>query len=313
VDFRHLSVMPAEVLRFLSPRAGGLYLDGTLGGGGHTALILEASSPDGRVIAFDRDREAIAAATARLAPYGDRLRVVQGDFADMGRELSAMDVTAIDGFILDLGVSSHQLDTPERGFSFQQDAPLDMRMDRSAPLSAAEVVNGWREGDLERIIREYGEERFARRIAAAIVRHRLEAPVATTLQLADIVRGAIPRRFQEERIHPATRTFQAIRIAVNDELVSVERGVRGAIQLLRPGGRGVVISFHSLEDRIVKTVFRESAVSCICPKALPRCVCSVRPQVKVLTGKPVLAADDEVASNPRARSAKLRAVEKLAQ
>lgn len=305
--------MPAEVLRFLSPRPGGLYLDGTLGGGGHTGLILEASGPDGRVIAFDRDQEAIAATTAKLAPYGDRLRVIRGDFADMTRELAAAGVAAVDGFILDLGVSSHQLDTPDRGFSFQQDAPLDMRMDRDASPSAADLVNGWDEGDLERIIREYGEERFARRIAAAIVRRRQEAPVATTLQLADIIRGAIPRRFQEERIHPATRTFQAIRIAVNDELASVERGVRSAIQLLRPGGRGVVISFHSLEDRIVKTLFREAAVSCTCPKGLPRCICSVQPQVKVLTGKPVLAGDDEVGRNPRARSAKLRAVEKLEQ
>jgi 16S rRNA (cytosine1402-N4)-methyltransferase len=299
------------VLRFLAPRSGGLYLDGTLGGGGHTALILEASGPDGRVIAFDRDREAIAAATGRLAGFGDRFRAVHGNFADMEGALAAADIAVIDGFILDLGVSSHQLDTPGRGFSFQQDAPLDMRMDRESPLSAADLVNGWSEGELERIIREYGEERFARRIAAAIVRRRQEAPIATTLQLADIVRGAIPRRLQEERIHPATRTFQAVRIAVNDELASVERGVRSAIRMLRPGGRGVVISFHSLEDRIVKTIFRESTVSCICPKDLPRCVCSVRPLVKVLTGKPVLAGDDEVGSNPRARSAKLRAVEKL--
>jgi 16S rRNA (cytosine1402-N4)-methyltransferase len=305
--------MPEEVCRFLAPQPGGCYLDGTLGGGGHAALILEASSPDGRLIAFDRDREALAAAVERLAPYGDRLQLVHADFADMAGELARMGVSSIDGFLLDLGVSSHQLDTPGRGFSFQQDAPLDMRMDRTSADTAADLVNTLEERELCRIIREYGEERFARRIAAAIVRSRGGGEIETTLQLADIVKGAIPRRLQEERIHPATRTFQALRIAVNDELASVERGVRSAIQLLRPGGRGVVISFHSLEDRIVKTLFREAATSCRCPKDLPRCICAMQPAVKVLTGKPVLAGDDEIRNNPRARSAKLRAVEKLEQ
>jgi 16S rRNA (cytosine1402-N4)-methyltransferase len=305
--------MSEEVCRFLATKSGGCYVDGTLGGGGHTALILAASSPDGRVIAFDRDQDALEAAAERLKEYGERLHLIHGNFADMADELARIGVTAIDGFLLDLGVSSHQLDTPGRGFSFQQDAPLDMRMDQKSGDTAADLVNEMSEGELMRIIREYGEERFARRIAATIVRARQEKPVVTTLQLAEIVRGAIPRRLQEERIHPATRTFQALRVALNDELASLDRGVRNAITMMKPGGRGVVISFHSLEDRMVKTIFRESASRCTCPKDLPCCVCNVQPAVKVLTTKPVIAGEEEVQSNPRARSAKLRAVEKLDQ
>lgn len=311
VAFHHLSVMPAEVLQYLQPREGGLYVDGTLGGGGHTALILEASGPSGRVIGFDRDREALEAAAQRLSVYGDRFRAAHGNFSDMVEILSRMNVTAIDGFVLDLGVSSHQLDSAERGFSFQQDAPLDMRMDRDEEVTAADLVNELDSDELADLIWKYGEERFSRRIAAAIVRAREEKPVTTTLQLADIVRGAIPRRLQEDRIHPATRTFQALRIATNRELEAVEQGVRSAIRLLVPGGRGVVISFHSLEDRIVKNLFREAAASCSCPKDLPRCVCTTRPQVKILTSRPAVAGEEEVGGNPRARSAKLRAVEKL--
>ncbi|MCM2358827.1 MAG: 16S rRNA (cytosine(1402)-N(4))-methyltransferase RsmH [Geobacteraceae bacterium] len=310
-EFRHLSVLPAEVLRYLAPRPGGVYLDGTTGGGGHAALVLEASSPDGILIGLDRDAQALAAARERLAPFGERARLFRKNFAELDALLAELGIAGIDGFLLDLGVSSYQLDTGERGFSFLQDAPLDMRMDTGSGETAAELVNGLSEQELTRIIREYGEERWAKRIAAFIVRARGEAPIETTLQLADLVKGAIPRGAWEERLHPATRTFQAFRIAVNDELGSLERGLAAAFRLLKRGGRGVVISFHSLEDRIVKNTFRGLAQGCTCPRDFPRCVCGNTPQARVLTGKPVTAGEAELMENPRARSAKLRAIEKL--
>jgi len=309
--FRHVSVMPEEVLHYLQPRPGGIYLDGTLGGGGHAALILEASDPDGRLFGFDRDMAAIQAASARLAPYGERFRPLNGNFSDMEGMLAGLGVSGIDGFILDLGVSSHQLDSAERGFSFQQDAPLDMRMDRSRGETAADLVNRLSHGELARIIREYGEERWAGRIATFICNAREEAEISGTLQLVDIIKGAIPRKAWEERLHPATRTFQALRIAVNEELASLETGLRAAVRLLRPGGRGVVISFHSLEDRIVKQMFRQLSSGCICPRDLPVCSCGHQPEVRVLTNRPVMAAETELAENVRSRSAKLRAVEKI--
>ena len=308
--FHHLSVLPEEVIRFLEPTDGKTYLDGTLGGGGHTSLILE-NAPGSQVIGIDRDQSALSAAAARLAAYGDRVRLVHGDFAGVANHVRALGVEALDGFILDLGVSSHQLDTRERGFSFQQDAPLDMRMDISNGETAADLVNGLSEQELERIIGEYGEERWARRIASFIVRERTESPITTTFRLVDIIKGAVPKAKWDERIHPATRTFQALRIAVNTELDSLERGMRAALDLLKPGGRGVIISFHSLEDRIVKHIFREYAEGCTCPRQLPVCVCGKQPRVKILTGRPVTATQEETDSNPRARSAKLRAVVKL--
>lgn len=306
-----MPVLPAEVLHFLAPRPGGVYLDGTVGGGGHAALVLEASTPDGILIGLDRDGSALAAAREKLAPFGGRVRLFQRNFAELGDLLPELGITGIDGFLLDLGVSSHQLDTGERGFSFQQDAPLDMRMDTGQGETAAELVNGLSEQELTRIIREYGEERWAKRIAAFIVRARAEAPIETTLRLVDVIKGAIPRGAWEERLHPATRTFQALRIAVNDELGSLKLGLATALGLLNRGGRGVVISFHSLEDRIVKSTFRSLAQGCTCPKGLPFCVCGATRQVRVLTSKPVMAGDAEIRENPRARSAKLRAVEKL--
>jgi len=310
--FHHLSVMADEVLRYLAPKAGGCYLDGTLGGGGHAAMIAEQCWPGGGLlIGIDRDREALAAAGRKLAPFGDSVRLVQGDFAGVSGHLATLGITRLDGFVLDLGVSSHQLDSVERGFSFQSDAPLDMRMDTAGGDTAADLVNGLPEQELERIIREYGEERWAKRIAGFIAKARSEAPVESTLQLVDIIKGAIPRAKWEERLHPATRTFQALRIAVNHELDSLDRGLRDAVELLGPGGRGVVISFHSLEDRIVKHVFREYASGCICPRQLPVCVCGIRPRIRVLTPRPVMAGPDELENNPRSRSAKLRAVEKL--
>lgn len=311
-EFQHLSVMPDEVLRFLSPRPGGCYLDGTLGGAGHAALIAELCLPDGgTLIGMDRDQEALRAAADRLSRFGDDVRLMHGNFAEISSRLDDLAVDLLDGFILDLGVSSHQLDTARRGFSFQQDGSLDMRMDGSCGETAADLVNRLPEHELERIIREYGEERWARRIASFIVKARAEAPVESTLRLVDIIKGAIPRAKWEDRLHPATRTFQALRIAVNHELESLEQGLKGAIDRLRPGGRGVVISFHSLEDRIVKHVFRAYAAGCSCPRNLPVCVCGRTPRVRILTGRPVTATEEELRLNPRSRSAKLRAVEKL--
>ncbi len=309
-EFRHLSVLPDEVIRFLEPADGKTYLDGTLGGGGHASLILE-KAPEALLIGIDRDRAALAAAGAKLAAYGEHIRLVHGDFADVTEHLSALGISALDGFILDLGVSSHQLDTRERGFSFQQDAPLDMRMDISSGETAADLINTLPEQELERIIAEYGEERWAKRIASFIVKERAESPITTTFRLVDIIKGAVPKAKWDERIHPATRTFQALRIAVNSELDSLEQGMRAALDLLKPGGRGVIISFHSLEDRIVKHIFREYAEGCTCPRQFPVCVCGRQPRVKVLTSRPVSATQAETDANPRARSAKLRAVEKL--
>jgi len=311
VAFHHLSVMADEVIRFLAPKPGGIYVDGTIGGAGHAARILEASSPGGMLIGFDRDAEALRAAEARLCPFAGRVRLVQGNFTGVEEALTASGIERIDGILLDLGVSSHQLDSGERGFSFQKDAPLDMRMDRDSGATAAELVNTLPEMDLARIIRDFGEERWARRIAAFIVNARMEAPIETTLRLVDIIKGAIPRGAWEERLHPATRTFQALRIAVNDELASLEKGLDLGIKMLNRGGRSVVISFHSLEDRIVKQSFRRLAGRCTCPKGLPYCVCGNTPLLRVLTGRPVMAGEAEVEANPRARSARLRAAERL--
>lgn len=310
--FNHHSVLPTEVLQYLAPQAGGVYLDGTLGGGGHSELILEASGPDGQLYGIDRDTSALQSASARLARFGNRFHPLHGTFGDMVDLLAAQGVRAVDGVVLDLGVSSPQLDRAERGFSFRAEGPLDMRMDPSRGETAAELVNSLSERELEQAIKEYGEERWARKIAQRIVAARQEQPFETTLQLAELVERTIPRRFQEDRIHPATRTFQALRILVNGELDQVTRGLEAAIGLLRPGGRLVVISFHSLEDRIVKQGLRDAATGCRCPRQLPQCVCGQLPLVRVMTSRPVTAGVAELAANPRSRSAKLRAAERLA-
>jgi 16S rRNA (cytosine1402-N4)-methyltransferase len=310
--FSHLPVMPDEVIRFLEPKAGGIYLDGTLGGGGHAALIAERCIPgNGMLIGIDQDLEAVAAATQRLSIFGNEVKLRHGNFSELEQHLCLLGINKLDGFILDLGVSSHQLDSPERGFSFQQDAPLDMRMDGSSGDKAADLVNNLPEAELERIIREYGEERWARRIASFIVKARREAKLERTLQLVDVIKGAVPKAMWEERIHPATRTFQALRIVVNHELENLEKGLHSAISFLKPRGRGVVISFHSLEDRIVKRLFRKYSGGCTCPRQLPVCVCGVEPQLRILTNRPAVASKQEVAVNTRSRSAKLRAMEKL--
>lgn len=309
--FHHLSVLAHEVIEQLAPRPGGAYLDGTLGGGGHSELILEKIGPDGLLIGIDRDQSALAAASERLKRFGTSFRPVQGSFGDLAELLKSAGINALDGLLLDLGVSSHQLDTDERGFSFRLDGPLDMRMDRACGDSAADLLRECSAQELEQIIKEFGEERWAKKIALRIVQVRQETPITTTLQLADLVAGTIPRRFHEDRIHPATRTFQGLRIAVNQELEQVQQGVSAGIAALKPGGRIAVISFHSLEDRIVKHLFREAATGCTCPPKMPYCVCNKKPQLRILTGRPIIAGAEETDRNPRARSAKLRVAEKL--
>ena len=293
-DFRHISVLYEEVIQYLEPRSGGVYVDGTLGGGGHARGILECSAPDGILLGFDRDQEALAAAGLRLSAYGNRVRLFHENYSRLPDVLAREGIESIDGMVLDVGVSSHQLDKAERGFSFQQDAPLDMRMDGSAGKTAADLVNNLSEKEIENILWEFGEERWARRIASMIVAAREVEPISTTSRLVDIVKGAIPRARWESRLHPATRTFQALRIAVNEELQSLERGLVAGIESLKKGGRIVVISFHSLEDRIVKNIFNEFARGCICPKSVPRCVCGKVPVVRKLTGKPVVAGPEEI-------------------
>lgn len=308
-DFSHLPVMPREVLSWLQPRSGGVYLDGTLGGGGHSRLILE-NAQESRLIGLDRDPAAIQEASRNLASFGDRASLHHANFDQAGEILSQLRVGLLDGMLLDLGVSSHQLDSAQRGFSFRFDAPLDMRMNPLAGEPAATIINRLDEAELARIFFQYGEERFSRRIAAAMVKRRQQQPIEGTKDLAELVRAAIPGGRRPARIHPATRVFQALRIYVNDELGQVERGAAAGIDLLKPGGRLVVISFHSLEDRIVKQLFREKARGCICPPRLPVCRCSHQPEVKILTRKGVRAQADEIKDNVRSRSAVLRAVER---
>ncbi|SEA23069.1 16S rRNA (cytosine1402-N4)-methyltransferase [Desulfuromusa kysingii] len=307
--FEHLSVMPEEVLHWLQPVAGGIYLDGTLGGAGHSQLILEGAAGS-RLIGLDRDPAALQKAAEVLSPYGDRVSLHHATFDRADQVLMSLDVDGLDGMLLDLGVSSYQLDTPERGFSFRYDAPLDMRMDTTAVETAADVVNQAEEAELVRIFFEYGEERYSRRIVRRIIAKRQESPLLSTGELAELVRDAVPGGHRPDKIHPATRVFQALRIYINDELGQVKRGVESGISLLKPGGRLVVISFHSLEDRIVKHLFREKARGCICPPRLPVCQCNNTPDVKVLTRRGIKASAAEVEQNARSRSAVLRAVER---
>ncbi len=303
--------MPVEVLEFLQCTAGGLYLDGTLGGGGHTALILDATAPDGRVIGLDIDSDAIAEARCYLESFGSRAVVVRDSYRDVEAVLERLGVDGVDGMVLDLGASSFQLERAARGFSFMQDGALDMRMDTRSEVSAESLVASLSESELSGIIRSYGEERRARAIARAVVRARQIAPIKTTKELARIVTSCFPPAERHARLHPATRTFQALRIAVNDELENIKAGLNSAIRVLKSGARLVVISFHSLEDRLVKQAFTEASISCVCPREFPQCVCGTTPLVKKVTRKVVLASAEEIELNPRSRSAKLRVVEKL--
>ena len=309
-EFHHVSVLLQECLEGLNIRPEGIYVDGTLGGAGHSSRIAQRLTT-GRLIGIDRDPVALAAAGERLKPWKDRVTLVHSNFCEIKQVLSDLQIPGVDGILLDLGVSSPQLDDGQRGFSYMADAPLDMRMNGEDALTAREVVNTWPQEELKRILYTYGEERYAPQIAAAICRRREEAPIETTLELVDIIRSAMPAAALREKQHPAKRSFQAIRIAVNDELGSVEKVMADAIPLLNPGGRLAVITFHSLEDRIVKNAMTEAAKGCTCPPNFPVCVCGKKPQVKLISRKPVVSGAAELAENPRARSAKLRVCEKL--
>ena len=310
MDFHHVSVLLDESIEALHIRPDGTYLDGTLGGAGHSSEIAKRLST-GTLIGVDRDPKALAAAEERLAPWRDRVKLVHSNFRELDAILDGLGIPAVDGILLDLGVSSPQLDEAIRGFSYMADAPLDMRMDPSDPLTAWEVVNTWPQEELRRILFSYGEERYAPLIAAAIVRRREQAPIDTTLALVDVIRSAMPQKALREKQHPAKRSFQAIRIAVNDELGAVDAVMRRAIDRLKPGGRLAVITFHSLEDRIVKNAMAEAVRGCTCPPEFPVCVCGKKPSLKLISRKPIVAGEAELEMNPRARSAKLRVGEKL--
>ena len=309
-EFNHVSVLLEECIEGLNIRPDGTYVDGTLGGAGHSSRIA-AKLTTGRHIGIDRDPVALRVAAERLAPYGDRVTLVHSNFCEMKQVLADLQIPGVDGILLDLGVSSPQLDDGDRGFSYMVDAPLDMRMNNGDTLSAYDVVNSWSHDELKKILYDYGEERYAPQIATAICRRREQAPIASTLELVDVIRGAMPPQALREKQHPAKRSFQAIRIAVNDELNSVAKAMEDAIPLLNPGGRLCVITFHSLEDRIVKNAMAAAAKGCICPPNFPVCVCGRKPQVKILTRKPIVSGEEELERNPRARSAKLRICEKL--
>lgn len=309
-QFHHVPIMLPEVMELLRPERGGLFVDGTLGGGGHSEGILSRLN-EGRLYGIDRDGTAIAAASARLATFGDRFKAIRGNFFDMKELLRAEGVNGVDGILLDLGVSSHQLDTPERGFSYHEDAPLDMRMDDRAALSAYDVVNGYSAEELARIIKDYGEERYAFRVANAIVKKREKHPLNSTTQLAEIIKAAIPAASRREGPHPARRTFQAIRIEVNGELAELGQAVENAHDLLNPGGVLAIITFHSLEDRIVKQAFKRFENPCTCDPRAPMCTCGKVPTAKILTKKPIVPGADELEMNPRSRSSKLRGIQKI--
>lgn len=310
MEFAHKSVLLDQCLEVLNIRPDGVYLDGTLGGAGHSLEIVRRLTT-GRLIGIDRDEAALRAAGERLEAYRDKVTLVHANFQELSSVLDRLEIPQVDGMLFDLGVSSPQLDDAERGFSYMADAPLDMRMDRDAGLSAWEVVNTWDREELKRILYEYGEERYAPQIAAAIERRRSEKPIETTLELSEVIRSAMPLHALREKQHPAKRSFQAIRIAVNDELGAVSRMMEDAVPRLKPGGRLAVITFHSLEDRIVKSAMQQAARGCTCPKEFPVCVCGKKPQIRILTRKPIVPGEKELAENPRARSAKLRAAEKL--
>lgn len=310
MEYIHKPVLLHECIDALRIRPDGIYVDGTLGRAGHSREIAKRLTT-GRLICIDRDQAAIDAAQERLGPWMDHVTLVHSNFSSLGEVLDQAGVSGADGMLFDLGVSSPQLDDASRGFSYMQDAPLDMRMDKDAPLSAYEVVNTWSGEELRRILYEYGEERYAPAISRAIVRARETAPISTTLELVEIIKGAMPPSALREKQHPAKRSFQAIRIAVNDELGAVREAMEKAIDCLNPGGRLAVITFHSLEDRIVKAAFNQAAQGCTCPKDFPVCVCGKKPKVRLTPRKPILPSDEEIEENPRARSAKLRVCERI--
>ena len=311
MDFRHISVLPREVISALQIKPSGIYVDGTLGGGGHSELICRELTT-GRLIGIDRDENAINAASSKIG--AKNFTAFRGNFHEMPAIMDKLGTKSVDGILLDLGVSSHQIDTPERGFSFRNDGPLDMRMDKSSPLSAEEIVNTYSEKELVKIFFEYGEERFSKRIARSICAEREISQIKTTLRLAEIIEKAQPRiRGGASQPHPAMRTFMALRIAVNDELSPLAEALKGAVKLLTKGGRIAVISFHSLEDRIVKTTFAKLASPCECPRDIPYCSCGKVASLKVITRKPILPSQEEISNNSRAHSAKLRIAERCVE
>ena len=312
MEFNHTSVLLTETIENLNIRPEGIYVDGTLGGGGHAFEVLKRLSGEGRLIGIDQDADAIAAAGERLSRFSKRLTIIRSNYANMKQELAHIGVTGVDGIVLDLGVSSFQLDTPERGFTYRaDDAPLDMRMDQRERLSARDIINDYSEGELYRIIRDYGEDRFAKNIAKHIAAARAKAPIETTGQLNEIIAAAIPKKVAKTGGHPAKRTYQAIRIECNHELDVLRDHLDEMIGLLNPGGRICIITFHSLEDRIVKTIFKTNENPCTCPPDFPVCVCGNVSKGKVITRKPILPSEHEMEENPRSKSAKLRVFEKI--
>ncbi|MCX8053456.1 MAG: 16S rRNA (cytosine(1402)-N(4))-methyltransferase RsmH [Armatimonadetes bacterium] len=307
----HTPVLKNEIIALLDPKPGGVYLDATLGGGGLGAEILERSGPDGLLLGIDRDPEAVEYATSQLASYGSRAKVIKGDFRNLRSILVAESITGLDGAVFDLGVSSHQLDS-DRGFSFMRDEVLSMKMDPAENTpDAADIVNSYSEAELADLIRRYGEERYARRIARAVVERRKIAPITRTGELVDVIVSAVGAAYRRQPIHPATRTCQALRIEVNRELEAIEQGLPAAIEFLKKGGRVCVVSFHSLEDRLVKSIFRRLSGKCECLPELSECQCGARPLVKIVTRRPIVPSEEEVVANRRSRSAKLRCAERV--
>ncbi len=312
MEFNHYSVLLNETIENLNIKPDGIYVDGTLGGGGHAYQVASRLSEKGRLIGIDQDADAIAAAGERLKEFGDKITIIRSNYANMKEELHRIGVEKVDGIVLDLGVSSFQLDTPERGFTYRDEtAPLDMRMDDRQSLTAKDIVNGYSEMDLYRIIRDYGEDKFAKNIAKHIVQERAKKPIETTGELTEIIRASIPMKVQVTGGHPAKRTFQAIRIELNKELEVLQNNLDDMIDLLNPGGRICIITFHSLEDRIVKTNFKRNENPCTCPSDFPVCVCGKKSKGKVVTRKPILPSEEELEVNSRSKSAKLRVFERV--
>ena len=312
MEFNHYSVLRNETIENLNIKPDGIYVDGTLGGGGHAYQVASRLSEKGRLIGIDQDADAIAAAGERLREFGDKITIIRSNYANMKEELHRIGVEKVDGIVLDLGVSSFQLDTPERGFTYRdENAPLDMRMDDRQSLTAKDIVNGYSEMDLYRIIRDYGEDKFAKNIAKHIVQERTKKPIETTGELTEIIRASIPMKVQMTGGHPAKRTFQAIRIELNKELEVLQDNLDDMIDLLNPGGRICIITFHSLEDRIVKTNFKRNENPCTCPSDFPVCVCGKKSKGKVVTRKPILPSEEELEVNSRSKSAKLRVFERV--
>jgi len=310
MEFEHKSVLLKETIEGLHIKSNGTYVDGTLGGGGHTYEVCKRLDKTGSIIGIDQDEAAIEAAGIRLSDFGEKVTIVRSNYCNVKSQLQKIGIQSIDGMILDLGVSSYQLDTAERGFSYMQDAPLDMRMDRRQTMTAKSIVNTYSEQELFRVIRDYGEDKFAKNIAKHIILAREEESILTTLQLADIVRRAIPMKIQKMQGHPAKRTFQALRIELNQELEVLKNSIDDMIELLNDTGRLCVITFHSLEDRIVKTAFRQNENPCTCPSDFPVCVCGKASKGKIITRKPLIPSEEEILENPRAKSAKLRIFER---